>query len=182
GRRERSMESAQAAVRRLWSACATDDRGCRRRVLRGTGRHQATAAGRKSAVLDGVQQRWGQPRHVVVARRSRLGGRLSVRGRKAGRGDFLLHGAKLAASASRDGRWGARLQRIRLWPTILMAHSIDRLPPRLAPWRLKLGVKLAVGLLPIPYSLWRRTGLFRHGEMLNPEYSRQVVRNHTARA
>ena len=63
-----------------------------------------------------------------------------------------------------------------------MAHSIDRLPPRLAPWRLKLGVKLAVGLLPIPYSLWRRTGLFRHGEMLNPEYSRQVVRKHTARA
>jgi hypothetical protein len=63
-----------------------------------------------------------------------------------------------------------------------MAHWIDRLPPSFAPWRLKLGVKVAVGLLPIPYSLWRRTGLFRHGEMLDPEYSRQVVRNHMARA
>jgi hypothetical protein len=63
-----------------------------------------------------------------------------------------------------------------------MAHTIDRMPRRFAPWRVKLGVKVAVGLLPIPYSLWRRTGLFRHGEMLNPEYARQVVRNHTARA
>ena len=52
----------------------------------------------------------------------------------------------------------------------------------MALWRIKLSVKMAVGLLPIPYRVWRRTGLFRHGEMLDPDYATKVVWKHTARA
>jgi hypothetical protein len=63
-----------------------------------------------------------------------------------------------------------------------MAQSIDRAPQTFVPWRVKLTVKAAVGLLPIPYSVWRRTGLFRHGQMLDPEYATRVVRKHIARA
>jgi hypothetical protein len=51
----------------------------------------------------------------------------------------------------------------------------------MALWRAKLGVKMAIGNLPIPYRIWRRTGLFRHGEMLDPEYATGVVRKHTGR-
>jgi hypothetical protein len=40
---------------------------------------------------------------------------------------------------------------------------------------------MAVGLVPIPYRVWRRTGLFRHGEMLDPDYAIGVVQTHTAR-
>jgi SAM-dependent methyltransferase len=36
------------------------------------------------------------------------------------------------------------------------------------PWWIKLGAKLVLARLPIPYSTWRRIGLFRHGEMNIP--------------
>lgn len=36
------------------------------------------------------------------------------------------------------------------------------------PWWAKLGAKLVLARLPVPYGLWRRVGLFRHGEMNVP--------------
>jgi SAM-dependent methyltransferase len=36
------------------------------------------------------------------------------------------------------------------------------------PWWAKLGAKLFLARLPVPYGLWRRVGLFRHGEMNVP--------------
>lgn len=37
------------------------------------------------------------------------------------------------------------------------------------PWWIKLYAKLMLARLPVPYRLWRRLKLFRHGEMNNPE-------------
>ena len=37
------------------------------------------------------------------------------------------------------------------------------------PWWTKLGAKLALARLPVPYGFWRHIGLFRHGEMNIPE-------------
>lgn len=39
----------------------------------------------------------------------------------------------------------------------------------LLPWWMKLGVKLVLARIPLPYGFWRRVGLFRHGEMNVPE-------------
>lgn len=36
------------------------------------------------------------------------------------------------------------------------------------PWWAKLGFKLALSKLPLPYVFWRRLGLFRHGNMDDP--------------
>lgn len=37
------------------------------------------------------------------------------------------------------------------------------------PWWAKLCAKLVLARLPVPYSMWRKLKLFRHGEMNNPE-------------
>lgn len=39
------------------------------------------------------------------------------------------------------------------------------------PWWIKLTAKLVLARLPIPYSFWRSLGLFRHGEMNQPEHA-----------
>lgn len=39
------------------------------------------------------------------------------------------------------------------------------------PWWVKLGTKLALARLPVPYGFWRAAGLFRHGEMNVPAHA-----------
>lgn len=52
-------------------------------------------------------------------------------------------------------------------PTVVREGENLGLIARL-PWWVKLGAKLALARLPVPYGLWRRIGLFRHGEMNVP--------------
>lgn len=50
------------------------------------------------------------------------------------------------------------------------------------PWWAKLYAKLVLSRLPIPYSLWRRLKLFRHGEMNDPEHAIRTFENYYRRA
>lgn len=49
---------------------------------------------------------------------------------------------------------------------------------RRLPWFAKIATKIVLSRLPIPYSSWRRLGLFRHGHMANIEYAYRVFRGH----
>lgn len=46
------------------------------------------------------------------------------------------------------------------------------------PWWAKLGIKLGLARLPVPYALWKRIGLFRHGEMMVPERAISAFESH----
>ena len=50
------------------------------------------------------------------------------------------------------------------------------------PWWTKLCVKLVLSRLPVPYSLWRKLKLFRHGEMNEPERAIRTFENYYRRA
>jgi len=50
------------------------------------------------------------------------------------------------------------------------------------PWHVKIGAKLVLSRLPVDYGFWRRVGLFRLGDMDNPEYAFAVVEKHFSRA
>lgn len=50
------------------------------------------------------------------------------------------------------------------------------------PWWAKLALKLALSRAPIPYSLWKRLGIFRHGDMTDPERAIAAFRSHLLRA
>lgn len=43
---------------------------------------------------------------------------------------------------------------------------------------MKIAAKVALSRLPIPYRLWNRFGLFKHGNMNRPEYSTGVFLSH----
>lgn len=45
-------------------------------------------------------------------------------------------------------------------------------------WRAKIGAKLVLSRLPIPYSLWRRMKIFRHGTMDVPSYALRTFCGH----
>lgn len=45
-------------------------------------------------------------------------------------------------------------------------------------WRLKIFAKLILSRLPISYSSWSSLGLFRHGDMDNPQYAISVFDKH----
>ena len=49
-------------------------------------------------------------------------------------------------------------------------------------WRLKLGAKLILSRLGIPYHQWRKLGLFRHGQMDRPDYALKIFELHVRRA
>lgn len=49
-------------------------------------------------------------------------------------------------------------------------------------WAAKIGAKIVLSRLPVPYGLWRSLGLFRHGRMDRTEYALKIFRLHTARA
>lgn len=46
------------------------------------------------------------------------------------------------------------------------------------PWWFKIGSKIALSRLPVPYAWWNAVGLFRHGPMLDCAYARQVFDTH----
>jgi SAM-dependent methyltransferase len=50
------------------------------------------------------------------------------------------------------------------------------------PWWAKLYAKLVLARLPVPYSLWRRLKLFRHGEMNDPARAIRTFENYYRRA
>lgn len=56
-------------------------------------------------------------------------------------------------------------------------------PPRgvPVPWHTKIVAKLVLARLPVPYDLWRRIGLFRHGAMDTAAYALDVWDRHLAR-
>jgi SAM-dependent methyltransferase len=46
------------------------------------------------------------------------------------------------------------------------------------PWYARIAAKMALASLPIPYSFWKRIGIYSHGEMQNPDYVFKVFNNH----
>ena len=50
------------------------------------------------------------------------------------------------------------------------------------PWWGKLGLKLALSRAPISYDLWKRVGIFRHGDMTDPERAISAFSAHFNRA
>ncbi len=50
------------------------------------------------------------------------------------------------------------------------------------PWWAKLYAKLVLARLPVPYSLWRKLKLFRHGEMNDPGRAIRTFENYFRRA
>jgi SAM-dependent methyltransferase len=46
------------------------------------------------------------------------------------------------------------------------------------PWWTKLGAKLLLARLPLPYHAWRKIGVFRHGAMLDADYALHVFDYH----
>lgn len=49
-----------------------------------------------------------------------------------------------------------------------------------APWWVKIPAKIVLSRLPVPYRLWRRLNLFRHGFMTDPAYAERVFLTHLA--
>lgn len=49
-------------------------------------------------------------------------------------------------------------------------------------WQLKMAAKLMLSNIGLPYSYWRKIGLFRHGMMDRAEYASKIFKMHTARA
>lgn len=50
------------------------------------------------------------------------------------------------------------------------------------PWWVKLYAKLVLARLPVPYSLWRKLKLFRHGDMNDPERAIRTFEKYYKRA
>lgn len=53
---------------------------------------------------------------------------------------------------------------------------------KLIPWWAKISLKMAWSRLPIPYGLWKRMGVFRHGFMESADYVANVFRRHWDRS
>lgn len=49
------------------------------------------------------------------------------------------------------------------------------------PWWARISAKLVLSRLPVPYRLWRRLSLFRHGQMDKAEYALRVFEHHFGR-
>jgi len=50
------------------------------------------------------------------------------------------------------------------------------------PWWAKIGAKMILSRVPAPYGVWRRLGIFRHGDMGRPEHAVKVFETHYRRA
>lgn len=50
------------------------------------------------------------------------------------------------------------------------------------PWWVKIGTKLVLSRLPMPYGFWRRLGIFRHGAMNDPELAIRTFRRYFDKA
>ncbi len=49
------------------------------------------------------------------------------------------------------------------------------------PWWARLGGKLVLSRLPVPYRVWRKLGLFRHGDMNRPEHALATFQNYMSK-
>ena len=49
-------------------------------------------------------------------------------------------------------------------------------------WRIKIIVKILLSKLPIPYSIWKLLGLFKHGKMDSYDYAIKIFNLHFRRA
>jgi SAM-dependent methyltransferase len=49
---------------------------------------------------------------------------------------------------------------------------------RHVPWWVKLGSKLVLARMPLPYTAWRHLGVFKHGAMLDSDYALHVFDYH----
>lgn len=50
------------------------------------------------------------------------------------------------------------------------------------PWWLKIGAKIVLARLPIPYAFWKRLGLFEHGDMNLPQQALETFLEHARTA
>ena len=50
------------------------------------------------------------------------------------------------------------------------------------PWWLKIGAKIVLARLPVPYALWKRAGLFEHGDMNRPQRALENFLQHAIAA
>lgn len=50
------------------------------------------------------------------------------------------------------------------------------------PWWIRMGTKVVLARLPVPYQWWRTLGIFRHGDMHDPEHAYSVFETHLKRA
>ena len=50
------------------------------------------------------------------------------------------------------------------------------------PWWLKIGAKIVLARLPIPYAFWKRVGLFEHGDMNRPQRALETFLEHARTA
>lgn len=50
------------------------------------------------------------------------------------------------------------------------------------PWWLKIGAKIVLARLPIPYAFWKRLGLFEHGDMNQPQRAFDIFCEHARMA
>jgi len=48
------------------------------------------------------------------------------------------------------------------------------------PWYAKIGAKLVLSRIPLPYKLWKSLGIFGHGPMQQSDYAQQVFKSHFA--
>jgi SAM-dependent methyltransferase len=48
------------------------------------------------------------------------------------------------------------------------------------PWYVRIAAKMALAWLPIPYSVWKKIGIYSHGEMQDPDYVFNVFNYHLA--
>ena len=51
----------------------------------------------------------------------------------------------------------------------------------LLPWPAKIAAKIVLSRIPVPFSTWRRIGVFRHGHMNTGSYALEVFRTHCRR-
>jgi len=50
------------------------------------------------------------------------------------------------------------------------------------PWWLKIGAKIVLARLPVPYAFWKRVGLFEHGDMNKPQRALETFLEHARTA
>jgi len=48
------------------------------------------------------------------------------------------------------------------------------------PWYARIAAKMTLASLPVPYSFWKRIGIYAHGEMQDPAYAMRVFNKHFA--
>ena len=50
------------------------------------------------------------------------------------------------------------------------------------PWWLRVGAKIVLARLPVPYTVWKRLGLFEHGDMNRPQRALDIFLGHAETA